>query len=88
MENEEHVFHSRLDGAQNAPPTGPTRFAFCQRGPELRTYFTEDPQGCSPRGAQDPPFHSIFGLGAASREPDRVESESPDVVEIRSAGRS
>src|SRR5437879_2930158 len=39
MENEEHVFHSCLDGAQNAPPTGSTRFALCQRGPRLGTYF-------------------------------------------------
>ena len=39
MENEVHVFHSCLDGAQNAPPTGSTRFALCQRGPRLGTYF-------------------------------------------------
>ena len=29
MENEEHVFHSCLDGAESAPPTGSTRFACC-----------------------------------------------------------
>ena len=40
MENEVHVFHSCLDGAQNAPPTGPTRFARWKRGPILRTYFS------------------------------------------------
>jgi len=40
MENEKHVFHRCLDGAQNAPPTGSTRFGLSERGPRLRTYFT------------------------------------------------
>ena len=39
MENEEHVFHRELDGAQNAPPTRLTGIILAGKGPDLKRLF-------------------------------------------------
>jgi hypothetical protein len=39
MENEEHVSHRELDGAQNAPPTRFTGIIVFSKGPVLKRLF-------------------------------------------------
>src|SRR5262245_16752083 len=39
MENEKHVSHRDLDGAQNAPPTGLTGVILFGKGPDLKRLF-------------------------------------------------
>jgi len=41
MENEEHVSHRELDGAQNAPPTRFTGTILAGKGSDLKRLFHE-----------------------------------------------